>query len=181
SKFERALTQAPLKDCPHRAILNEVRRQLWRGLAAPNRSVARARRSESGWPGTGGRLAHAIQQIFEHGCVVVGFVLRRKQKREALSFVGQAIKRQQIFFGFRTRQLFQVTLAKKLPVVGLGVEPFAEFVGGSEISQPLDGGDVGFAQAARPQPVYQDAGAVRRRYCFVNSLHGDWHGYALSL
>jgi hypothetical protein len=60
-------------------------------------------------------------------------VLRGKQEREALSLVGQAIKLLQIFFGFRTRQFFQVALAKKLPLLRLGVKPFAQFIGGSKV------------------------------------------------
>jgi hypothetical protein len=55
------------------------------------------------------------------------------KKREAFSLVGQAIELQQIFFGFRTRQFFQVALAKNLPLLRLGVKPFAEFIRRSKV------------------------------------------------
>src|SRR5580704_19548555 len=111
-------------------------------LPSPDRSLSRAHGSKRARTCAGRRFAHSVQQVLEHHRVVMRLVLRSKQEREAFSLVGQLVELLQIFFSFGTRQFFQIALAKDWPSLRLRVHPFAQFVGGSKIAQPLVHGDL---------------------------------------
>ena len=48
-------------------------------------------------------LPHPVQQLFQHDCIVVPFILGGKQEGEALVVVRETVEHPQVAFGFRTR------------------------------------------------------------------------------
>jgi len=64
-------------------------------------------------------------------------------------------------------------------MAGLGMEPLAQFVGGSQLSQPLVDLSLRLAQAAGPKAVNQHACSVCARHRLIDSLDRDRHGLNL--
>src|SRR5262249_55051025 len=56
------------------------------------------------------------------------------------------------------------------------MKPAAEFVGRSEVAQPMTNRSALFAQAPRPQTIHEPSGPVRLSRLAVNALDRNRHG-----
>src|SRR5580658_4930574 len=164
-------------------------------LSAPDRSLTLAHPVNCPGACAGRRLAHPVEQLFEHHRVIVRLVLGSKQQGQAFSLVGEMVEPKQRVLGFRLRQFLQILPAevrplKVLPMLGLGMIelgvsepsmtqpsmiPAAQFVRGRQVAQPLVNRSTIFGKAARPQPVNQHSRAVAARCRLVDSLDRHCH------
>ena len=72
-------------------------------LAAPHGGILLPDGANGARTGAGRRLPHPVQQLFQHDCMVVSFILGGKQEREALLVTRETVERPQVGFGIRTR------------------------------------------------------------------------------
>src|SRR4029077_8557345 len=123
-----------------------------------------------------GRSAHvSLEVVTEGDRVVVLLVLRGKKENEAAALRRLAEWSPGLWMAV---QLLAVAPDELIPAVGVVPEPAPQRVAGRDVLQPPVDGQVRLADAARPEPVHQEAFPVTDHVLAVDALHLDGHGGA---
>ena len=135
--------------------------------AGPPHPACACVRSAPGPVPVGGLRIPSSRSFSTTALLCVSFFEAYRSVRRFLLWA-RAVKLLQIFFGFRTSQFLQVTLAKELPSLGLGVIPLSQFVGGSKIAKPFVQGNLSLSEdraatgGRRERALRRSATPIRR-------------------
>jgi hypothetical protein len=119
------------------------------------------------------RRSHAsIEQPHQHGGIADVTGARRVDERDAAT-PRAASQLSEHLLGSRSAKLLHISRLKVVPLGGIMPVPRAQFGGRSDLFLPCIDAGPGLGYAPRPEPVHQDAVAIRITCWLVCPLHDD--------